>query len=82
MQLMPAKLDALSRAGKLDEAEKAGVMNCMECGACTCVCPAKRSLTQSCRMAKKSITTNRKKAAARKAAEEAAAKAAEEKKEG
>lgn len=82
MRLMPAKLDALARAGKMEEAEKAGVMNCMECGACTFACPAKRSLTQSCRMAKKTITTRRRREAERQKAAEAAAKAAEEKKEG
>lgn len=66
MRLMPAKIDALARAQRYDEAEAAGAMNCMECGACTFACPAKRSLTQSCRMAKKVITTNRKRAAAKK----------------
>lgn len=66
MQLMPAKLDALSRAQRFDEAEKLGVMNCMECGVCTFVCPAKRSLTQSCRTAKKVINTRRKQAAQKK----------------
>lgn len=66
MRLMPAKLDALTRAQRFDEAEKLGVMNCMECGVCTFVCPAKRSLTQSCRTAKKVITTRRKQAAQKK----------------
>lgn len=66
MQLMPAKLDALTRAQRFEEAEKLGVMNCMECGACTFVCPAKRSLTQSCRTAKKVINTRRKQAAQKK----------------
>lgn len=66
MQLMPAKLDALSRAQRFDQAEKLGVMNCMECGVCTFVCPAKRSLTQSCRTAKKVINTRRKLAAQKK----------------
>ena len=51
-------------------------MNCIECGACTYVCPAKRLLTQSFRMGKKVINT-RKKAAAAKAAAEAAQLAAE-----
>jgi len=71
MQLAPAKLDALTRKNLYDEAEANGVMNCMECGACTFVCPAKRSLTQSFRQAKKVITTRKKQAAAKKAAEEA-----------
>ncbi len=82
MMLMPAKLDALVRAGRYEDGEKAGMMNCLECGACTFVCPAGRALTQSCRTGKKIITNRRRAAAAKKAAEEAAAKkAAENKKE-
>lgn len=75
MNLMPAKIDALTRAGNFAGAEKFGVMNCMECGVCSYVCPAKRSLTQSCRTAKKVITTRRQQAAAKKKAEEEAQKA-------
>ena len=58
------------RAGNIEDAEKGGVLNCMECGACTFVCPAKRLLTQSCRTGKRIINA-RKKAAAAKAAAEA-----------
>ena len=63
------------------------MLNCIECGACTFVCPAKRCLTQSCRMGKKVITTRRKQAQAKaqaeaKKAEAEAAKQAEAKKEG
>ena len=66
MKLAPAKLDSLVRAGRLEAAEKNGVMNCLECGACTYVCPAKRSLTQSCRTGKKIINTRRRQAQAAK----------------
>ncbi len=66
MKLTPARMDAAIRNGKYEMAEQYGVMNCIECGACTFVCPAKRCLTQSCRMAKKVITTRRKQAAAKK----------------
>ena len=52
MGLMPAKLDALVRKAEYDAAIAKGAMNCMECGACTWACPAKRELTQSCRVAK------------------------------
>ncbi|MCH5286010.1 MAG: electron transport complex subunit RsxC [Christensenellaceae bacterium] len=92
MNLMPAKIDAFARVNDFESAEKFGAMNCMECGVCTYTCPAKRSLTQSCRTAKKVITTRRQREAARKQAEEAAQKAqaaadskaipVEEKKEG
>jgi len=56
----------------MDDAEKIGVMNCIECGCCTFVCPAKRSLTQSMRTAKYAITRKRRRETARKAEEEAA----------
>jgi len=52
MGLMPAKIDTLVRKAEYAAAEAAGAMNCMECGACTWACPAKRELTQSCRVAK------------------------------
>ncbi len=64
MGLMPAKIDALTRAERFEAAEKIGAMNCIECGCCTFVCPAKRALTQSCRTAKRVITTRRKQAQA------------------
>ena len=48
-------------------------MNCIECGCCTFVCPAKRSLTQSMRTAKNGIQRKRRRDAARKAQEEARA---------
>ena len=92
MNLMPTRIDAFCRNNDFESAEKCGALNCMECGACTYICPAKRSLTQSCRTAKKVINTRRQQAAARKSAEEAAQKAqaevsdkaipVEEKKEG
>ncbi len=52
MNLMPAKIDNLVRRGEYDAAIAAGAVNCMECGSCTFACPAKRELTQSCRVAK------------------------------
>lgn len=64
MKLLPAKLDALVRADRMETAEKLGIMNCIECGCCTFVCPAKRQLTQSCRTGKKVITTRRRQAQA------------------
>ncbi|MDD3410557.1 MAG: electron transport complex subunit RsxC [Eubacteriales bacterium] len=66
MQLQPALLDRYVRQNMFDEADKAGVMNCMECGACAWSCPAKRNLTQSCRTGKKIITQRRKEAAQKK----------------
>ena len=42
-------------ADDLAGAKRYGAMNCMECGCCTYVCPAKRPIIQSIRLAKKLI---------------------------
>ncbi len=55
MLLCPTDIDKAMRKGWYDEAEKLGAMNCLECGACSWSCPAKRSLTQSCKTCKKVI---------------------------
>ncbi|HPJ02317.1 MAG TPA: electron transport complex subunit RsxC [Candidatus Limiplasma sp.] len=55
MYLCPSDIDKAMRKGWYDEAEKLGAMNCLECGACSWSCPAKRALTQSCRTCKKVI---------------------------
>ena len=81
MNLAPAKLDSLMRAERYTDAANAGAMNCIECGCCTFVCPAKRQLTQSIRVVKRIEGDRRRKAAAAAKAAEAA-KSAEAKKEG
>ena len=77
MKLFPSRIDAFTRHDRMEDAEKLGVMNCIECGCCTFVCPAKRSLTQSMRTAKNSIQRRRRRDQARKAQEEAERKAKE-----
>ncbi len=61
MQLFPSRIDAFVRHQDYDSAISAGAMNCMECGSCTYVCPAKRELTQSIRIAKAIARTKPKK---------------------
>lgn len=68
IQLTPYLIDKYMRKRMFDEAEKIGAMNCMECGACAWSCPAKRNLTQSCRVCKSIITQRRKEAAVKKGA--------------
>ncbi|MBQ9307773.1 MAG: electron transport complex subunit RsxC, partial [Clostridia bacterium] len=69
-----------------ESSEKLGVMNCIECGACTFICPAKRMLTQSFKTGKRVIQTRRKVQAEREKAQaeelEKEKAAAEAKKEG
>ena len=74
MKLFPSRIDSFCRHDRFDDAEKIGVMNCIECGCCSFVCPAKRSLTQSMRTAKNAIQRKRRRESARKALEEAARK--------
>ena len=55
MLLYPSDIDKAMRKGLYDVAEQMGAMNCLECGACSWSCPAKRALTQSCKTCKKVI---------------------------
>jgi len=55
MYLMPMFIDSNALTGDYASAKKYGAMNCIECGCCAYVCPAKRPLVQSIRLAKKNI---------------------------
>jgi electron transport complex protein RnfC len=66
--------DAL-KAGQLDEANHYGLMDCIECGACSYICPARIRLTQRFRVGKanwKTAQADKKAKAEAKAAREAA----------
>ena len=67
MLLCPSDIDKAMRKGWYDMAEKLGAMNCLECGACSWSCPAKRALTQSCKTCKKVIGERQRAARAQKA---------------
>ena len=67
MHLMPTTLDLYSRLGDLETLQKYNIMNCMECGSCTYVCPAKRYLVQSIRMGKAKINARKAKEKAKEA---------------
>ena len=67
MHLMPTTLDLYSRLGDLETLQKYSIMNCMECGSCTYVCPAKRYLVQSIRMGKAKINARKMKEKAKEA---------------
>lgn len=55
MRLNPAEISRAVEANDIKAAESLHVMNCIECGACSFICPAYRPLTQHCRRAKNSI---------------------------
>ena len=63
MLLSPTQIDQCMRKDLYEDAEALGVMNCMECGACSWSCPSRRNLTQSCRICKRIITKHRREAA-------------------
>jgi electron transport complex protein RnfC len=52
MALMPTSLDNMARNKDVDGLNQYHVMDCIECGCCTYVCPAKRYLVQSIRNGK------------------------------
>ncbi len=49
MHLMPTTLDEASRQADLDDLHRHHILDCIECGSCNYVCPAKRYLVQSIR---------------------------------
>ena len=59
-RLMPVYLANFAQAGKLDMCEKYSVLNCVECGACSYVCPGNVPIVQYIRVAKTKITEDRK----------------------
>lgn len=52
MRLLPMALDKAARANNPGELQDRHVMNCIECGSCSFVCPAKRYLVQNIRFGK------------------------------
>jgi len=50
--LLPCMLGAAAERGMLEEAKRHGLTDCLECGACTYVCPANRRLVQYIKRAK------------------------------
>ena len=55
MSLRPRDIDDAVQSEDFKKALDLGVMNCIECGVCSYSCPAKRTLVQAMKLAKKSI---------------------------
>jgi electron transport complex protein RnfC len=60
---MPQKLKNLIDANKWVETDQSGIMDCMECGCCSYICPAKLSLVQTFKLGKKIVAGIRKREA-------------------
>ena len=61
MNLMPMFLDKASLTDDVATLKKYGVMNCLECGCCSYICPAKRPLVQSIKRGKSLVRKEEKK---------------------
>ncbi|MDR3325049.1 MAG: electron transport complex subunit RsxC [Spirochaetaceae bacterium] len=73
MRLYPVLMNNALEAADFDEAERIGLMDCIECGSCTFNCPARIRLVQRFRVGKFKLRNYvAAKAAAAKAKEEAA----------
>ena len=80
--LVPPMLMKAARTKDLAQFEKLGGMECMECGSCSYICPARRPLTQSFKEMRKLVAADRRiKAAEKKQREEQEAAAKKEKEE-
>jgi len=52
MNLMPTSIDSAARAKDIEGLTKFNTMDCIECGCCSYVCPAKRYLVQGIKIGK------------------------------
>ncbi|HOX32913.1 MAG TPA: electron transport complex subunit RsxC [Spirochaetales bacterium] len=62
-KLSPALLNGALKSGNLDEAEAIGVLDCVECGTCSFVCPAHIQLVQRFRVGKQLVRAKKQKEA-------------------
>ncbi|MDR0556614.1 MAG: electron transport complex subunit RsxC [Treponema sp.] len=58
-RLSPVLMNIALNTGDLDEAVRAGLMDCIECGACAYICPARIKLTQRFRVGKQLLRAKR-----------------------
>lgn len=61
MNLVPSKLKNLSQNKELEDFETWHGLDCIECGCCTFICPAKINIVQSIRVAKRTVLANKRK---------------------
>ena len=59
--LIPSRLAKFSDHGEKETFEKWNGMECVECGSCSFICPARRQLAQSIKTMKKNILADRRK---------------------
>ena len=59
MQLLPNELGKFCEYGRFEDAEKKFLFNCIECGLCAYVCPARRPMVQLLRFGKQQLSAMR-----------------------
>ena len=58
---MPARLSVLADNNNFEAFEALHGDECVECGCCSFICPAKRNLAQSMKTGRKQVLANRRK---------------------
>ena len=81
LRLMPADIETAYQMNKPEELKALKVNLCMECGCCGFICPARRPLVQTNKLAKQALNRYNEKLKADAEKKAAKAKAEEEKKE-
>ena len=61
LRLLPSEMGLACEADDIDEAERHGILNCCECGACAFSCPAHRPLVQHFRRVRGILAARKKK---------------------
>lgn len=57
MRLMPVNLNKFALNKNYDMADKYNILDCMECGLCSFICPSKRNLLHNIRIAKQAVAS-------------------------
>ena len=60
INLMPLMLNAYSKNHAYEDCGRLHVLDCIECGSCSYICPAKKPLMQNIRIAKREVINMRK----------------------
>ncbi|RQD70633.1 MAG: electron transport complex subunit RsxC [Tindallia sp. MSAO_Bac2] len=61
IHLMPLTISEYALADRMSDADRYNALDCIECGSCSYVCPSKRPLLHSIRVAKNSIMAEKQK---------------------
>jgi len=64
MNLLPNLLGVYCEKGRWEDAEGMHIFDCMECGSCSFICPARRQMIHLIKLGKQEIMNNKKKAGA------------------